>query len=115
MYSNQSITNISLNTPCRSKRTWTPEEQTLFKQLYKQYGKDFKRYVTHLDGRTEGQIKSFYQNVVHKNKQIQNSRSKFQIDNQISSNTNSQIVRCQNESSLGQNAISELLFESTTI
>ncbi|CAL6064161.1 SANT/Myb_domain [Hexamita inflata] len=45
----------------------------LFKRLYKQYRKDFKRYVPHFETRTEGQIKSFYQNIVHKNKQIKNS------------------------------------------
>ncbi|CAL6080992.1 Conserved_hypothetical protein [Hexamita inflata] len=33
--------------------------------LYKQFKKNFKLYIPHLDGRSEGQIKSFYQNVVH--------------------------------------------------
>ncbi|CAL5985314.1 Conserved_hypothetical protein [Hexamita inflata] len=58
----------------RSKRSWTHEEQDKFKSLYKQYKKDFGRYVPHLEGRTEGQIKSFYQNVVHNNIQISRQR-----------------------------------------
>ncbi|CAL6064243.1 Hypothetical_protein [Hexamita inflata] len=33
--------------------------------LYKQFKKNFKLYIPHLDGRSEGQIKSFYLNVVH--------------------------------------------------
>ncbi|CAL5985311.1 Conserved_hypothetical protein [Hexamita inflata] len=61
----------------QSKRTWTVNEKTQFKLLYKQYKKNFKLYIPHFDGRSEGQIKSFYQNVVHNNKQIQNKRSEM--------------------------------------
>ncbi|CAL6064139.1 SANT/Myb_domain [Hexamita inflata] len=65
------------NTLARSlqihKRKWTTEEQMKFTRLYKQYKKDFKQYVPYFDGRTEGQIKSFYQNVVHNNKVKRNS------------------------------------------
>ncbi|CAL6069580.1 Conserved_hypothetical protein [Hexamita inflata] len=64
--------------PYRSKRTWTVAEQAMFKQLYKLYRNNFKLYVPHFDGRTEGQIKSFYQNVVHNNKLIQQSKTKQQ-------------------------------------
>ncbi|CAL6069582.1 SANT/Myb_domain [Hexamita inflata] len=66
----------------RSKRTWTQQEQNKFKYLYKLYRKDFKQYVPFFDCRTEGQIKSFYQNVVHNNKQIQQSRTKPEYINQ---------------------------------
>ncbi|CAL5985342.1 Conserved_hypothetical protein [Hexamita inflata] len=58
----------------QSKRTWTQTEQEKFKHLYKQYKRDFSLYVPHFEGRTEGQIRSFYQNVVHKNKMIQKSK-----------------------------------------
>ncbi|CAL6064153.1 SANT/Myb_domain [Hexamita inflata] len=53
-----------------SKRSWSHAEQNLFKKLYKQFRKNFELYVPFFEGRTHGQIKSFYQNVVHKNKQI---------------------------------------------
>ncbi|CAL6081024.1 Conserved_hypothetical protein [Hexamita inflata] len=58
----------------QSKRTWTVNEKTQFKLLYKQFKKNFKLYIPHLDGRSESQIKSFYQNVIHSNTQIQKSR-----------------------------------------
>ncbi|CAL6064163.1 Conserved_hypothetical protein [Hexamita inflata] len=100
-------------TPCRSRRTWTLEEQALFKQLYKQYRKDFKLYVPHFDGRTLVQIKSFYQNVVHKNKQIQSSRIESKtVNKQFVSSIDS--VQCQNEK-VGFNDMSESLFELSTV
>ncbi|CAL5985371.1 Conserved_hypothetical protein [Hexamita inflata] len=100
------IANISLNAPCRSKRTWTMEEQSLFKRLYKQYRKDFKLYVQFFDGRTEGQIKSFYQNVVHKNKQI---KSSSKIVHKVTSESQQEY-----DLSKGFSTISSL-FEPTTI
>ena len=39
---------------------WTTKEKDLFEQLYKQYQKDFGRYVKHFEGRTEIQLRSFY-------------------------------------------------------
>ncbi|CAL5985315.1 SANT/Myb_domain [Hexamita inflata] len=65
------ISHTSFLFPSRSKRAWTQDEQTKFKHLFKQYKKAFKLYVPHFDQRSECQIKSFYQNVVHKNKMIQ--------------------------------------------
>ncbi|CAL5985370.1 Conserved_hypothetical protein [Hexamita inflata] len=100
--------------PCRSRRTWTLEEQNLFKRLYKIYRKDFKLYVPHFDGRTQVQIKSFYQNVVHKNKQIQSYRIESQTVNQDKHFVNSiDSVQSQN-AQVGLNE-SESLFELSTL
>ncbi|CAL5985317.1 Conserved_hypothetical protein [Hexamita inflata] len=75
--------NASLLFSKQSKRTWTVNEKAQFKLLYKQYKKNFKLYIPYLDGRSEGQIKSFYQNVVHSNIQIQNSRLEQRTFNQV--------------------------------
>ncbi|CAL6069530.1 SANT/Myb_domain [Hexamita inflata] len=64
----------------RSKRTWTQDERNKFIILYKEYKRDFKQYVPHFENRTESQIKSFYQNVVHNNKQILKSKNEKQTD-----------------------------------
>ncbi|CAL5985307.1 SANT/Myb_domain [Hexamita inflata] len=84
MYQMKFITqNIQTVSSDRSKRTWTQDEQDKFKSLYKQFKKDFIKYVPYFEGRSEGQIKSFYQNVVHNNKQIQKSRESYDKTNLI--------------------------------
>ncbi|CAL6069532.1 Conserved_hypothetical protein [Hexamita inflata] len=99
-------TNIIQQFTDRSKRTWTQAEQEKFKHLYKQYKRDFNLYVPHFEGRTEGQIKSFYQNVVHKNKMIQ--KYKDETLNTMS-NTSTNLSQIQSSQELTQ--ISDSLFE----
>ncbi|CAL6115182.1 Conserved_hypothetical protein [Hexamita inflata] len=78
------IVNASAVVADRYRRKWTLAEQRLFQNLYRQYRKDFKLYVPHFHGRTEGQIRSFYQNVVRNNKLMQNSKKELQyVDNTL--------------------------------
>ena len=42
--------------------TWTQGERDLFMRLFKLYGRRFRLYIPHFQGRTELQIKSFYYN-----------------------------------------------------
>ncbi|CAL5985340.1 Conserved_hypothetical protein [Hexamita inflata] len=94
----------------RSKRTWTEDEQLRFTKLYKQYRKDFKQYVSHFNGRTESQIKSFYQNVIHNNIMIQKARMEQIADNDITSMNSTQIQTIQQqEVSVG---LSLIVFET---
>ncbi|CAL6064199.1 SANT/Myb_domain [Hexamita inflata] len=99
-------TNVIQQFTDRSKRTWTQAEQEKFKHLYKSLKRDFKQYVPYFDGRTEGQIKSFYQNVVHKNKIIQ--KYKDETLNTLS-NTSTNLSQIQSSQELTQ--ISDSLFE----
>ncbi|CAL6064217.1 Conserved_hypothetical protein [Hexamita inflata] len=113
-FNSKHLINKQLLFPDRSKRTWTLLEQTKFTHLYKKYKKDFQLYIPHFDGRTESQIKSFYQNVVHNNKMIHLSRD-IQTFNAIKStelNINQNIL---NQHQTYQNfENSESLLESTT-
>ncbi|CAL6069442.1 SANT/Myb_domain [Hexamita inflata] len=54
----------------RTNNRWSADEQKLFQHLYQMYKKQFNRYVPHFVNRTETQIKSFYFNILHKNREI---------------------------------------------
>ncbi|CAL6069440.1 SANT/Myb_domain [Hexamita inflata] len=103
----------------RSKRTWTQNEQDKFKSLYKQFKKDFIKYVPYFEGRSEGQIRSFYQNVVHNNKQIQKSKESYQTINLTNSlestpdrNNEGYISKMINESSEYTTGLSLIVFDT---
>ncbi|CAL5985309.1 SANT/Myb_domain [Hexamita inflata] len=106
----QKTTQKSVITINKTKRAWTQTEQDKFKHLYKQFKRDFKRYVPYFDGRTESQIKSFCQNVVHKNKMIQNSKCE-QIDNISSKNVTQSSQNMFNQLT----NVSNSQFELTTV
>ncbi|CAL5985171.1 SANT/Myb_domain [Hexamita inflata] len=55
---------------------WNSEEKELFKRYFQKFGNDFKRFEGLLQNRTESQIRSFYHNVVHKNKMIERQQNK---------------------------------------
>ncbi|CAL5985341.1 SANT/Myb_domain [Hexamita inflata] len=74
---------VSESTLDRSKRTWNQEERNNFIKLYKKYKRNFKQYVPHFENRTESQIKSFYQNVIHNNKQILKSKNEKQTESRV--------------------------------
>ncbi|CAL6115286.1 Conserved_hypothetical protein [Hexamita inflata] len=86
----QKVTQKSVITLNKTKRSWTLTEQENFKHLYKQFKRDFKLYVPYFDGRTENQIKSFYQNVMHKNKMIQSSRNEPLVN--VQQNSSKEVV-----------------------
>ncbi|CAL6112483.1 SANT/Myb_domain [Hexamita inflata] len=50
---------------------WTKQEKSEFVRLFKTYGVQFKMYVPFFQNRKVSQIKSYYHNVIHKNKVIQ--------------------------------------------
>ncbi|CAL6072469.1 Homeobox-like_domain superfamily [Hexamita inflata] len=51
---------------------WTNDDKQLFTKLYKLHGTAFDRYVPFFHDVTLSQIKSFYNNQLHKNKEIKN-------------------------------------------
>ncbi|CAL5985329.1 Conserved_hypothetical protein [Hexamita inflata] len=110
-FNSKHLINKQLLFPDRSKRAWTLLEKTQFTHLYKKYQKNFKLYIPHFEGRTESQIKSFYQNVVHKNKIINSSRGEQTFNTVLSTD----IAQNQSQNGQSQNSeISEYLLESTT-
>ncbi|CAL6072497.1 Conserved_hypothetical protein [Hexamita inflata] len=50
---------------------WTKQEKSKFLRLFKMYGVQFKMYVPFFQNRKVSQIKSYYHNVIHRNKVIQ--------------------------------------------
>ncbi|CAL5985201.1 SANT/Myb_domain [Hexamita inflata] len=60
---------------------WSKEDKALFVKLHKQFGVDFQRYTIYFKNRTETQIKSFYYNILHKNKYIYQQTA--HVDRQI--------------------------------
>ncbi|CAL5985256.1 Homeobox-like_domain superfamily [Hexamita inflata] len=53
---------------------WTAGDKQLFSQLYKLHGTAFNKYLPFFHGITLSQIKSFYNNQLHKNKERKNRK-----------------------------------------
>ncbi|CAL6025359.1 SANT/Myb_domain [Hexamita inflata] len=62
---------------------WSSEEKQLFKKYFQTFGNDFKRFDELLQNRTESQIRSFYHNVIHKNKMIERQQNKQLLEHKI--------------------------------
>ncbi|CAL6115967.1 Conserved_hypothetical protein [Hexamita inflata] len=61
----------SMTSSKKSYNRWNRKDQALFVELYKEHEIAFDKYLPSFPGRTESQIKSFYHNVLYKNRQVE--------------------------------------------
>ena len=65
----------SLQQKTKTWSAWSPAEQQQFSLLYEQYGRAFKLYEKHFNGRSYVQIKSYYYNFVNKQKRVEQAKA----------------------------------------
>ncbi|CAL5985206.1 SANT/Myb_domain [Hexamita inflata] len=68
----------SMTSSKKSYNRWSKKDQALFVELHKEHEIAFDKYLPFFPGRTETQIKSFYHNVLYKNRQVEKRCEKYQ-------------------------------------